>query len=240
MRPSSGSPNFLAVIPARGGSRRIPRKNVREFLGIPLVGRIIRTAQASGIFESIVVSTDDLHIANVCEDFGAEIPFIRRADLSDDHTATASVVRDAITRLEEQGRTYKAVCCIYPTAILITADDLRKSLSLFLDMETPGPVVACVVSYSHPIQRALTKNSRGLLQPREPESITKRSQDLAVNWHDAGQFYWALPDRWKSTQPILNQVAAFEVPSWRVQDLDTEADWQRAEIAYEVISRLGY
>lgn len=224
----------LAIIPARGGSKRIPRKNVRPFQGRPLLAWPIQAALASALFDDIVVSTDDQEIAEVAVRYGATIPLIRPAHLADDHTPTAPVVAHAVASMAAQGHRYEAVICIYPAAVFVTPQDLNRSEPLVL-RAGEGRHVASVVRYAHPVQRALRMTDNGTLEPRDPKMIQSRSQDLEPLFHDAGQFYWATPDTWLSECPLLAQVVPYEMPAWRVQDIDDEDDWRRAEIIHRML-----
>lgn len=228
--------SFLAVIPARSGSKRIPGKNVRLFAGVPLVARTIQMLSESALFERIVVSTDSAEIAHLTLQHGAS-PLMRPAHLADDHATTASVVRHVVTELAQSSGTWTSICCVYPSAILLTPDDLLLSSDAAVSQSDPTSVVAAVVKYGHPIQRALVREEAGTLVPQTPDVIERRTQDLDPAWHDAGQFYWASPERWLSHEPLLRRVIPFEMESWRVQDIDTESDWRRAELAYRIISQ---
>lgn len=231
---------LLAVIPARGGSKRIQGKNIRDFRGIPLLGRTLRLVQESKIFSSIVVSTDDPQVARVALAFGGDVPFLRPSNLSQDDSPTAPVVCHAIDAVTATHGTFAAVCCIYPAAVLLRPTDFQKSRVLLPRRREPMEVVAAVVKYGHPIQRALRVEMGDLLMPRERTEIDSRTQDLEPMWHDAGQFYWATPDRWKDSTPILGRVIPYEVPSWRAQDIDTEADWRRAELLFSLLASGEY
>lgn len=231
MSPQTGP--FLAVVPARGGSKRIPRKNIRPFCGVPLLGRTLEVVVATGIFDAVVVSTDDLEIADVARAFGALVPFTRPAELSDDSTATRPVVEHAIDAVSAKLGEFASVCCIYPGAVLMTEADYSASSDLVELATGHSAVVAAVVRYGHPIQRALRRLSDGLLEPQSGQQIlVQRTQDLEPTWHDAGQFYWATPDRWRRPDPLLSVVVPYEIPSWRAQDIDTEDDWVRAEMMF--------
>lgn len=222
---------FLAVVPARGGSKRIPRKNIRPFRGVPLLTRTLQAVLGADVFNSVIVSTDDAEIASVALAAGATVPFIRPSALSDDCTATAPVVAHAIGVVAEDLAPFDAVCCVYPGAVLMNSEDYSASSRLVDEALRCESVVAAVVRYSHPIQRALSLGVGSLLQPIEgPDALTQRTQDLDPAWHDAGQFYWASPARWCSTEPLLSSVVPYELPEWRVQDIDTEDDWIRAEL----------
>ena len=237
---SKGSGRFLAVVPARGGSKRIPRKNIRPFRGVPLLTRTLEAVLHSDVFDEVVVSTDDTEIAAVALDAGAEVPFSRPSELSDDWTATAPVVAHAIEAVEAELGQFDAVCCVYPGAVLMSPGDYAASSTLVDAALRCGSVVAAVVRYGHPIQRALRRGEEGLLGPvGGPDALRQRTQDLDATWHDAGQFYWASPARWRLPDPLLSSVVPFERPEWRVQDIDTEDDWIRAESLHSFIDRYG-
>lgn len=216
----------VCIIPARGGSKRIPRKNIRDFCGLPMIAWSIQAAKESGCFERIVVSTDDEEIAETAERYGAEAPFRRSKILADDHTPTVPVVADAIERLNVVTQT--PVCCLYATAPFVTPDDLRAGL-IRLE-ETGAPFVLSVTTYAFPIQRALRRNRAGEVEMFYPAQMQTRSQDLEEAWHDAGQFYWGRAESWASIQGIFGQgTQSLVLPRHRVQDIDTEEDWLRAE-----------
>lgn len=226
----------LAVIPARGGSKRIPRKNIRPFNGIPLLIRTLTTVLDSEVFDSVVVSTDDPEIADIARRFGALVPFVRPTYLSDDWTGTAPVIAHALTEATPEFGPFGAVCGIYPGAVLMEAEDYAASSELVAEAVVHDAVVATVVRYGHPIQRALRSGAGGILEPREGQGVlAARTQDLEPMWHDAGQFYWASPSRWSAARPLLSAVVPFEVPEWRVQDIDTEDDWSRAQMIHSIV-----
>ncbi len=214
----------IAVIPARGGSKRIPGKNIRNFAGQPALAWPIQAAQKAGIFARIIVSTDDAEIADVARSFGAEVPFTRSADLSDDHAGTTEVIRDAVTRLELSAET--PVCCIYPTAFFVTPENLQHGLDI---LSGDATWVMSVGEYPTPIDRAY-KIQNGVLLPRDLSSMPKRSQDLEPAYFDAGQFYWATANTWGT--PGLHMWDGAKPVHLRfdqVVDVDTEDDWIRAE-----------
>jgi N-acylneuraminate cytidylyltransferase len=215
----------VVVIPARGGSKRVPRKNVRPLAGRPLVEYAIRTSLAAHDVERVVVSTDDAEVAEVALAAGAEVPFLRSADLSDDHTPLVPVVADSVERLGLSDETL--VCCVYATAIGLLATDLDRGADLLAGSDLPYAVG--VVRYPHPVQRALSMDGSGRVALVEPELALVRTQDLPVRWHDAGQFVWGRAHAWRAGRPVLTAALGVELPSWRVVDLDTEDDWARAE-----------
>lgn len=216
----------ICIIPARGGSKRIPRKNIRDFWGIPMIAWSIQAASKSGCFDRIIVSTDDDEIAETAEHHGAEAPFRRSTALADDHTPTVPVIADAIARLNIKGQT--PVCCLYATAPFVRADDLRAGLARLDD--TDAPFVLSVTTYAFPIQRALRRNDAGEVDMFDPAQIQTRSQDLEEAWHDAGQFYWGRAKSWASNQGIfVKGTQGLALPRHLVQDIDTDEDWLRAE-----------
>lgn len=222
----------ICVIPARGGSKRIPRKNIRAFYGKPMITWPIQAAIDSGCFDRIVVSTDDDEIAEVAERAGVEVPFLRSVELADDHTPTVPVICDAITRLGVPDRTN--VCCLYATSPFVTPSDLSAGLARLKD--TGAPFVLSVTTYAFPIQRALRRDTLGCVKMFNPALMQTRSQDLEEAWHDAGQFYWGRAASWKSSRGVFEQSSyGLALPRHRVQDIDTEEDWQRAELTMRVL-----
>lgn len=227
----------LAVIPARGGSKRIPRKNIKDFCGKPIIAWSIIAARESGCFDRIIVSTDDEEIANVSLEWGAEVPFMRPEELADDYVGTAAVVRHAIEWFLEQNIEFEQICCIYATAPFVTAADLRRGLNILIDGS--GDYVISVTSYSYPIQRAVRITREGYLEMFQPEHFKKRSQDLEEAYHDAGQFYWGFPETWKVGNSLLKHKATpIIIPPYRVQDIDTQEDWVRAELMFKLLKNM--
>lgn len=224
----------LAVIPARGGSKRIPRKNIREFCGQPMITWSIEAARLSGCFDKIIVSTDDDEIAAIARQSGAQTPFMRPADLSDDHTGTVPVVAHAIEWHLQRGEKPTQVCCLYATAPFVQAGDLRNGLKT---LEREGcQYVFPVTSYPFPIQRAVRVTPQRRVEMFNPEHFHTRSQDLEEAYHDAGQFYWGRADAWLERKPIFSREAApMILPTYRVQDIDTLEDWKRAEWLFEAL-----
>ena len=217
----------LAVIPARGGSQRIARKNVRRFAGVPMIEYAIRAARASGLFDHIVVSTDDAEIASVARHAGAELPFTRPAHLADAHTATVPVVAHAIPACRALGWRVDTVCCIYPAVPLLPVDALAAGLAL-LDAGECSYTFP-VLRYHAPIQRALRRDAAGRTLPFHPEYAQTRTQDLEAAFHDAGQFYWGHAASWLAGAPLHLNARTLELPAHSVVDIDTPADWARAE-----------
>lgn len=224
----------LAVIPARGGSKRIPRKNIRSFGGLPMIAWSIRAARDSGCFDRILVSTDDAEIAGIAQDHGAEAPFLRPADLSDDHTGTIPVIAHAVRWQQAQGVAATEVCCIYATAPFVRAEDLRRGLRILDDQG--ADYAFSVTSYAFPIQRALRLTPEGRVAMFQPEHFHTRSQDLEEAWHDAGQFYWGRGAAWLAQAPLFGPGSApVPLPRHRVQDIDTPEDWERAEWLFRAL-----
>ncbi len=222
----------LAIIPARGGSKRIPRKNIRDFLGKPIIGYSIEAAQKCGLFDHIVVSTDDAEIADVARRFGAEVPFMRPAPLADDHTGTAAVVKHALQMLDKTAQPAEFACCIYATAPFVTPQDLQAGFELLLT--TRKDYAFSVASFGFPIQRALRLKDGGV-EPIYPQYRETCSQDLEEAYQDAGQFYWGRASAWLADVPIYSRSAApFMLPRHRVQDVDTLEDWKRAESMFRI------
>jgi pseudaminic acid cytidylyltransferase len=218
----------IAVIPARGGSKRIPRKNIKLFGGLPMIAWSIRAANASHCFDHIIVSTDDDEIAQVAKAYGAEVPFIRPTELSDDHTGTIAVVAHAIAWKNSQGSPATDVCCLYATAPFVEPSDIAQGYEV---LQSSGADYAfSVTSYGFPIQRAIRITPDQRVQMFQPEHFNTRSQDLEEAWHDAGQFYWGHAHAWLTHQPLFTEAAApVLIPRYRVQDIDTPEDWERAE-----------
>ncbi|MBO9469660.1 pseudaminic acid cytidylyltransferase [Endozoicomonas sp. G2_2] len=218
----------VAIIPARGGSKRIPRKNIRDFCGRPIIAWSIQAALESGCFERVIVSTDDEEIAAVARRCGAETPFLRPAALADDYAGTVPVIAHAIEWLQIHGDAPEAVCCLYATAPLVQPEDIRRGRKA-LESESVDYTFS-VTSYAFPIQRALRITDNGRAKMFYPEHVDTRSQDLEEAWHDAGQFYWGRSSSWVSAKPILTTDAIpIRLPRERVQDIDTPEDWQRAQ-----------
>ena len=230
----------VAVIPARGGSKRIPRKNIKFFCGTPMIGWSIKAAQTSKLFDKIVVSTDDEEIANIAINFGAEVPFMRPDKLSGDFTATGPVVAHAIEWYAKRGIDLSHVCCIYATAPFVQGSDLTKGYDILIRENCQFSF--SVTSFASPIQRALVLTKDGRVEMRDTNQFQKRSQDLQEAYHDAGQFYWGTKDAWMSGEPIfgLNSRPVI-LPRSHVQDIDTMEDWEQAELLMQVLnSKLGH
>lgn len=227
-----------AIIPARGGSKRIPRKNIKEFCGKPMIAWSIEAAHKSGCFDRIIVSTDDVEIAEVARRFGAETPFLRPAKLSDDYTGTIPVIRHAAEWLADNGCPVSQACCLYATAPFVSPEDLRRGQEL-LQNEACSYAFS-VTSYAFPIQRAIRITKEGRVTMFNPEHFQTRSQDLEEAWHDAGQFYWGTAQAWAEERLIFAEDAVpVMLPRHRVQDIDTPEDWMRAEWLFKAMQEQG-
>lgn len=220
----------IAVIPARGGSKRIPRKNIKLFAGKPMIAHAIGIARSSGLFDHIVVSTDNKDIARIASECGAEVPFVRPSELADDHTPTAPVIAHTIGACQELGWRISQVCCIYPAVPFLQETDLEKALHLLVTND--ASYVFPVTAYPSAVQRALRQLPSGLMEPFYSQYATTRTQDLEPAFYDAGQFYWSFAETWLEGKIIDRHGAGFVIPSWRVVDIDTDEDWQRAELMY--------
>jgi len=228
----------LGIVPARGGSKRIPRKNIKPFHGIPLIERSIETLHKAGVFDRVVVSTDDTEVAEVARAAGAEVPFMRPAALADDNSGTGTVIRHAITELEsepEGADGFGEICLMYPTAVFVTPQDIRAGLAQL--RMSDSEYVFAATRFAAPIERALVADDQGHCSMKWPEHLLTRSQDLRPAFHDVGQFYWGQRDAWAAGIPVMTgRSEILEIPSWRVQDIDTPDDWYRAELLFEVLS----
>lgn len=222
----------LAVIPARGGSKRIPEKNIRDFCGKPIIAYSIEAALNSQLFDHVIVSTDSHKIASLVRELGAEVPFVRPAEFSDDHTGTNAVVKHAIEWYQQQGHRISLACCIYATTPFLQSKYLREGHDLLLN--SIKSFVFSVTSFASPIQRALRLNKDGTIEAFWPEYIKRRSQDLEEAFHDAGQFYWGHAQSFLEEQIVFSDVSLpIILPRHLVQDIDTEEDWELAELMYK-------
>lgn len=226
---------IVAVIPARGGSTRIPRKNIRPFAGKPIISYSIAAARACQLFDRIVVSTEDAEIAAVARDCGAETPFVRPLQLADDHTGTNAVVAHALDWFADRGKTIELACCIYPTAPLLQPEDLRSGYQALVGGGKSFAFSA--TTYPFAIQRALRVPPDGGVEPFFPQWTEDRSQDLEPAYHDAGQFYWGRAEAFRTGLAMFaaHSVAVI-LPRARVQDIDTLEDWQCAELMHAALS----
>lgn len=228
---------IIAIIPARGGSKRIPRKNIRSFYGKPIIAWSIEAAKSSGLFEHIIISTDDEEIAEVARNYGATAPFMRPEALSNDFTGTTEVIAHATQWALDQGFDVNAVCCIYATAPFIQTTDIKQGLDI---LESGAwDYVFTVTDFAAPIFRSFKQTTEGSIEMFFPENFATRSQDLPIALHDAGQFYWGRPDAWLQNKRIFDRHSApVIIPRWRVQDIDTQDDWERAQWMFKAIQNL--
>jgi N-acylneuraminate cytidylyltransferase len=227
----------IAVIPARGRSKRIPRKNIRDFCGKPMIAWSIEAAKISGLFDHIIVSTDDAEIAEVAKQWGAEVPFMRPAELSDDHAGTTEVIAHATQWALDQNLDLDAVCCIYATAPFIQVNDLKRGLAA---LESGDWAYAFTVTdFAAPIFRSFKQTAKGGIEMFYPEHFLTRSQDLPIALHDAGQFYWGRPLAWIDGKRVFDRGSIpVIIPRWRVQDIDTMEDWLRAELMFRAFEAM--
>jgi len=221
----------LAIIPARGGSKRIPRKNIKMFCGKPIIDYSIKAALQSTCFDEVIVSTEDSEIAAISKSCGASIPFLRSKQNSDDYSQTADVIEEVLLQYKKLGRSFDFFCCIYPTAPFVTSEKLRKSYELLKTSDADG--VIPVVRFSYPIQRAL-KIEDDRIKMMWPENYNKRSNDLSPTYHDCGQFYWMRTKSFLEQKRLFAQKSIpFEIPEIEAQDIDNEEDWRLAEVKYK-------
>ncbi|WP_341913878.1 pseudaminic acid cytidylyltransferase [Ferrovibrio terrae] len=224
----------IAIIPARGGSKRIPKKNIRVFCGRPMIEYSIEAAQKSGVFDRVIVSTDSDEIAKVAERLGAEVPFRRSKSLADDHVGTGRVIADAWARFEDRAAV-SYVCCIYATAPFIRSEDLRRGLEMIQTRKVSS--VFTITSFPFPIFRSLRREESGHVAMFWPENMKVRSNDLPEAYHDAGQFYWLDPATIKDDVVFYSEDAlGLVLPRHLVQDIDTEEDWVRAELMFQALN----
>lgn len=225
----------LAIITARGGSKRIPRKNIKEFCNKPIIAYSIEAALLSGCFSTVMCSTDDEEIAAIAKQYGAEVPFYRSPETSNDYATTADVLKEVIAEYEKREITFDYFCCLYPTAPFVSPEKIRYGYDMMIEKNANGAMP--VVQFSYPIQRAL-KIDDNKISMIQPEHLKSRSQDLMKTYHDAGQYYWYKVDAFRNEQNImmLNPIAII-TPEDEVQDIDTLEDWKMAEIKYELLKK---
>lgn len=220
-----------AIITARGGSKRVPKKNIRSFCGKPIIAYSIEAALNSGLFEEVMISTDSKEIAGIGEQYGAVVPFMRSEKTSDDFSDTTDVLNEVIEMYKERRIEFDMFCCIYPTAPFITAEKLQASYRLLQDEDVYN--VVPMTSFSFPPQRGMLYQENGFIGPVDPVGVNARSQDLPTIYHDCGQFYWIKTEEYLKNQEILsNHTKPFFVSETEVQDIDNETDWVLAEIKY--------
>jgi len=224
----------ICVIPARGGSKRIPRKNIKEFNGKPIIAYSIEAALKSNCFSQVIVSTDDDEISEVAKKYGALVPFVRPDELSNDYAGTISVIKHAIEWMENNNNYIESVCCLYATAPFIQSKIISKAYQQLKDSNSD--YCFSVTSFSFPIQRAIKIVQGDKVDMFYPEHFNTRSQDLEEAYHDAGQFYWGKAQAFKDESPLFSEVATpYVLPRYLVQDIDTMEDWIRAEAMYKVL-----
>lgn len=223
----------IAVITARGGSKRIPRKNIKEFCGKPILAYSIEAALNSGLFDTVMVSTDDEEIAEIAKKYGAEVPFYRSEKTSGDFATTNDVLLEVIEEYEKRGAFFDILCCIYPTAPFITGNKLVEGMKLL--EESNADTLIPVVDFSYPPQRAMHIVD-GNLEPVYPENLDARSQDLEKHYHDVGQFYFTKVEQYKKTGKLmLGKIVPMVISELEVQDIDNQIDWQLAELKYKLM-----
>ena len=226
----------LCIIPARGGSTRIPRKNIKEFLGQPVIAYSIKAAIDSQYFDKVIVSTNDAEIAEVAKSFGASVPFMRPDELADDYASTIPVVKHAIEWFDDQGQSPSEVCCLYATAPFVRASTIRKAYEQM--QSTQADYCFTATSFAFPIQRAIKITAENRVEMLYPEHLETRSQDLEESYHDAGQFYWGKAEAFKQQKPLFSKSATpYILPRYLVQDIDTLEDWKKAELMYKTIKK---
>ena len=224
----------ICVIPARGGSKRIPRKNIKEFNGKPIIAYSIEAAFESNCFDQVIVSTDDNEIKEVAKKYGAQVPFVRPEKLSNDTVGTIPVTKHAIEWMEQKNNYIKHVCCLYATAPFIKSKILTKAYQQLKD--SSADYCFSVTSFTYPIQRAIKIIQRDKVEMFYPEYFNKQSQDLEEAYHDAGQFYWGKAQAFKDGLSIFSEVSSpYILPRYLVQDIDSTEDWIRAEAMYKVL-----
>lgn len=222
----------LCIIPARGGSKRIPRKNIKPFWGKPIIAYSIESALESGLFDEVMVSTDDIEIAEVAKQYGASVPFFRSAETANDFATTADVLVEVINEYKKLGKTFDKACCLYSTAPFVTSKRLSEAYSKIVgDIDS----IFTVVEYSYPIQRSLVEDGQRI-RMKYPEYRTSRSQDLEKTYHDAGQFYFFTVEQFLKDKKLWgDNTTPLVLSELEVQDLDTLTDWKLAEMKYQLI-----
>lgn len=218
----------FAIITARGGSKRIPRKNIKNFMGKPMVAYAIESALSSDIFDEVMVSTDDIEIAQIAKKYGAKVPFMRSEKTSNDYATTSDVLEEVIKEYKKQNKEFDEFCCIYPCVPFLTGEILKCAYNKFKSSNSDS--LMPVVKYSFPIQRAVHTNSQGFLEYREPNHAKTRSQDLEPMYHDVGMFYF-----YKTNKMNGDKIMMYEMDESVIQDIDTLDDWKMAELKYKVL-----
>jgi N-acylneuraminate cytidylyltransferase len=220
----------LCIIPARGGSKRIPRKNIKEFLGKPIIAYSIETALRTGLFDEVMVSTDDMEIAEVAKKFGAKVPFMRSAEAASDFASTADVLKEVLCKYNELGHEFDNFCCFYATAPLVQRKDVESAFERL--QQSDFTCVYPVVQFSYPIWRCLDIAEDGTMKRHWPHFENSRSQDLPKEYHDTGTFYWYKTQEWLTGNVKIGGIIVDETS---IQDIDTETDWKLAEMKYKLI-----
>lgn len=223
----------ICIIPARGGSKRIPRKNIKPFLGKPIIAYSIQAALESGLFEEVMVSTDDLEIAEIAKEYGAKVPFLRSPKNSDDFATTFDVIEEVIKNYKsELNKEFDNLCCLYSCAPFVNKETLSSGKKILVENKFDS--VFPIVAFSFPIQRALIK-LKGKISLIHEEHLTTRSQDLEEHFHDAGQFYWCNTKALLSSKKLLtSNTGGVVISELEAQDIDTETDWKLAELKYQL------
>ena len=224
----------IAIITARGGSKRIPRKNIKEFLGKPIMAYSIEAAVMSKLFDVVMVSTDDEEIAGIARKYGAEVPFFRSAEASSDYATTNDVLSEVLTEYEKRGEHFEIGCCIYPTAPFVTANKLRDAMECFLKSDADSLIP--VVPFSYPPKRGMVIRDEKLVF-EYPQYLDSRSQDLEASYHDVGQFYFFRTEAFRRNKKLMiGNILPYIVPELEVQDIDNMSDWKIAELKYQLLS----
>ena len=220
----------VCIIPARGGSKRIPRKNIKLFLGKPIISYSIEMALSTGLFDEVMVSTDDKEIASIAIEYGARVPFFRSEDTSNDYSTTMDVLEEVISQYRSLGQEYDVVCCLYPTAVLSKMEDIQKGYQLLKEADMVLPVT----EFSFPPLRSFKVSNQGFAEYCYPEHINTRSQDLETWFHDAGQWYWFQTETlFMSSSKIRKRV--LKLSNMQVQDIDNKDDWDLAELKFKIL-----
>lgn len=228
--------NSVAIITARGGSKRIPRKNIKLFLGQPIIKYSINAALEANCFDEVMVSTDDKEIAELVKESGAKVPFYRSEATSGDHATTADVIREVLLEYKKLGMEFEYFCCVYPTAPFVTAEKLKEAMKILTEIEADS--VFPVTRFSYPIQRGL-KIENGLVKMIWPENLSARSQDLTPSYHDVGQFYFMKTESfWAQNKLFAEKSVPLIIDEMEVQDIDNEEDWKLAELKYKIIHQI--
>jgi N-acylneuraminate cytidylyltransferase len=226
----------LCIIPARGGSKRIPRKNIKSFCGKPIIAYSIEAALKSNLFDEVMVSTDDEEIAAIAIQYGAKVPFMRSTKNADDYAGTVDVLLEVLTEYEKQNTTFNNVCCIYPTAPFVSPDRLSEAYKMLNEKQYDSVFPIC--AFSFPILRALQLTNNNKVSMIWPENMTKRSQDLVPAYHDAGQFYWCKTLSLTTDRKLYtDNSGAIVLNETEVQDIDNESDWLIAEMKFKLLAK---